>query len=55
MLPSNAADWIAVGFFVAILYVLVRPRSKAGELVDAFMQFMISLARSATDLASAGT
>lgn len=46
------ADWLGLAFVVAIIYVIVRPRSKAGEAVEAVGQFMISMVRRATDLAS---
>lgn len=51
---SGLADWFAVLFIVAIIYVLVRPRSKAAELVDGFGRFVIALVSKATDLADAG-
>jgi hypothetical protein len=49
---SNVADWVFVLFLVAIVYVLVRPRSKAAEAVDAIGQMMVALVRRAVDLAA---
>lgn len=49
-----AADWLGLLFIVAIIYVLVRPRSKAAELVDAFGRMLVAMVRSATDLAGEG-
>jgi hypothetical protein len=47
-------DWLAVLFVVAMVYVLVRPRSKAAELVEGFGKFVVALVSKATDLTSAG-
>lgn len=52
-LGARITDWIALAFVVAILYVLVRPKSKAGELIDAVVSFVEAIARSAADLAAA--
>jgi hypothetical protein len=49
---SRWADMLGVLFGVAIVYVLVRPQSKAGDFVEAFADFVSALARSATDLAA---
>ncbi len=46
------ADWIALVFLVALVYVLVRPRSRASELVEAFGNMVVSMVRRATDLAA---
>src|SRR4029077_10974665 len=45
-------DWLSLVFVAAIVYVLVRPRSKAAELVDGVGNMLVSLVRQATDLAS---
>jgi ABC-type sulfate transport system permease component len=52
---SGATFWdvFALLFVVALVYVLVRPRSKAGALVEGFMNMFIALVRQATDLANA--
>lgn len=46
------ADVLGLLFGLAIVYVLVRPRSRAGELVDAVANFIGALIRRATDLAA---
>lgn len=53
MMGARLMDWIGLLFLVAILYVLVRPRSKAGELVEAFGAMLTAIVSTATDLASA--
>ena len=53
-MPARVLDWLGIAFVVAIVYVLVRPRSRAGELVEAFADFIAAMVRSATSLASAG-
>lgn len=50
---ARIADWLALATVVAVVYVLVRPQSKAAELVDAIAGFVIALVRGAVDLASA--
>lgn len=45
------SDWLGLLFLVAVVYVLVRPASKAAELVDAVGSLMLALTRQATDLA----
>jgi hypothetical protein len=45
-------DVLALVFILAVIYVLVRPKSKAGELVDGVGNMLIALVRQATDLAS---
>lgn len=44
------ADWVTGMFLVAIVYVLVRPRSKAAEFVQMFSNAVIAMVRTATDL-----
>jgi hypothetical protein len=44
-------DLLAGLFVVTIVYVMVRPRSKAGELVDAFGSALTAIVRNAADLA----
>jgi hypothetical protein len=46
------ADLLAGLFFLAIVYVLVRPSSKAGELVTAFGSAMTAIVTQAADLAT---
>jgi hypothetical protein len=50
-MTARAADWIGLAFVVALVYVLVRPGSKAGQFVDAFTSFLVALVKGATGLA----
>ncbi len=43
-------DWLGLLLVVAIIYVLVRPQSKAAELVDAVGGMLVAIVRRATDL-----
>jgi hypothetical protein len=45
-------DWIGLLFVVAIIYVLVRPSSKAAELVESLGNMLVALVRRATDIAA---
>lgn len=47
-------DVLAVVFVVLIVYILVRPRSKAADLVQAVGDMLISLVRAATGIAREG-
>lgn len=49
---ATLGDWLALLFLVTIIYVLVRPRSKAAELVDGIAQMLIAMVRRATDITS---
>jgi hypothetical protein len=49
------ADWLSLVFVVAIVYLLVRPGSKAAETVGAFTDMIVSMVRRATDLAASTT
>lgn len=51
---ARFADVIALIFVALIVYILVRPRSKAAELVQMFTDAVIAVIRSATDLAREG-
>lgn len=44
------ADWIAGIFLVALIYILVRPQSKAAEFVDLFSKAMVALVRTVVDM-----
>jgi hypothetical protein len=44
-------DWLGLLFVVTIIYILVRPSSKAAEMVDAAGRLLVALVRSATDIA----
>lgn len=47
----RTGDWFGLLFAVAVLYVLVRPQSKAADLVSALFKLMRALVRRAADLA----
>lgn len=44
-------EWVAILFVVTIFYVIVRPNSKAVDLVQAVGQFLRALVSTATDTA----
>lgn len=43
-------DWAAAVFLVAVVYVLVRPRSAAASAVDQFSKAMAAIVRNVTDM-----
>lgn len=45
-------DWIGLLFVVAIIYVLVRPSSRAAQFVDAVGHMLVNIVRRATDVAA---
>lgn len=45
---SGITDWLGVLFIVAVVYVLVRPRSAAGQLVEAVGAALAAMVRAAT-------
>jgi hypothetical protein len=47
---ADLTDWIGLLFIVAVVYILVRPSSKAAEMVDAAGRLLVALVRSATGL-----
>lgn len=49
---SDIGDWLGLLFVVAIIYVLVRPQSKAGQAVEAFGRMLVAMVSKATDLAT---
>lgn len=49
---GRAVDWLMLLFVVAIVYMLVRPQSKAAELVDSLGNMLVSIVRRATDVAT---
>jgi protein-S-isoprenylcysteine O-methyltransferase Ste14 len=51
---ARIMDVLALVFIVLIVYVLVRPRSKAADLVQAIGDMLISIVRAATNLAREG-
>lgn len=48
---QTIGDWLAVLAVVAIVYVLVRPQSKAAELVEGFGGMVVVMVQRATGLA----
>jgi hypothetical protein len=44
-------DWIGLAMVVTIIYILVRPQSKAADAVEAIGNTMVSMVRRAVDLA----
>jgi hypothetical protein len=52
-MKSAAGEWITLLFFAAMLYVLVRPRSKGSEFIKAFGHAMTAIVKNAADLGSA--
>lgn len=44
-------DWIGLLFVVVVIYMLVRPRSPAAELVDSISAMVVAIVRRATDIA----
>lgn len=51
LLMRNAAiDFIAGAFVLAVIYVLVRPRSVAAQVVDAFTSFTAGLVGTAASI-----
>ena len=49
---SVLGDWLGLLAIVAIIFLLVRPRSKAAETIDAVGGMLVALVRSATDIAA---
>lgn len=49
-MAGAAWDWLALLVVVAVVFVLVRPQSKAAEAVDAVGRLLVSLVRSAVGL-----
>jgi Na+/H+ antiporter NhaD/arsenite permease-like protein len=44
------ADWAAALFVVTLVYLLVRPQSKAADAVSAFASAMAAIVKTAVDL-----
>lgn len=47
----RVGDWFAILFFVAVVYVLVRPSSNAAQFIAALGGFLRSLVKTVTDTA----
>lgn len=45
-------DWLGLLMVVALIYILVRPSSKAAEFVDALGDMLVAMVRRATDIAN---
>lgn len=43
-------DWVAALFLVTVIYVLVRPQSRAAEAVTLFSRAMSAIVRNVTDM-----
>ncbi len=54
MSTGNALDVLVAVIMLAIVYVLVRPRSKGADLVSGISQALAAIVKSATDLAATG-
>jgi hypothetical protein len=42
------ADWLGLVFVVAVIYLILRPSSKAAEAVEGFTDMIVSMVRAAT-------
>lgn len=49
-MKSVLGDWVAGIFIVALIYVLVRPRSAAADAVTLFSKGMAAIVRNVTDM-----
>lgn len=47
-----ASDWIGLLFVVGIVYLIVRPNSKAAETIGAVGGMLVAIVRQATDIAT---
>lgn len=52
MLRGYIGDWVGLLAIVALIFLLVRPNSKAAETVDAVGGMLVAIVRSATDIAA---
>lgn len=52
MSGANLGDWLMLLFVVGIVFVLVRPKSKAAEAVDGLANLFIAMVKRAADLAA---
>lgn len=43
-------DWLAAFFLVAVIYVLVRPQSRAADAVTLFAKGMAAIVTNVTDM-----
>lgn len=48
----RAGEWFGLLFLVAVLYVLVRPRSGAAQMVAALGKLLAAIVRRATDMSN---
>jgi hypothetical protein len=49
-MADNVTDWVVLGCYVACIYLLVRPSSKAIPAVKGYFDGMARLASIATDI-----
>lgn len=49
---ARITDWLGLLLLVAVVYVLVRPGSKAAQLVDAVAQMLVAIVKRAVDVAT---
>lgn len=49
-MKETTADFFTAVFIIAVLYVLVRPKSAAAETIKLFGDAIAGLVRTATDL-----
>ena len=52
MTAARAGDVLFLIFLAAMVYILVRPRSQAGQMVQVAGDALIAVVRKAADLAS---
>lgn len=50
MIRASVGAWFGLLLIVAIIYVLVRPSSKAADFVNSVGRMVVSMVRRATDL-----
>jgi hypothetical protein len=46
---ADSVDWLVLGCYAALVYLLVRPSSKAKDAIDGYFTGMAKLATIATD------
>lgn len=49
-MKALVGDWFAAFFLIVIIYVLVRPRSRAADAVDLFTKGIAAIVRNVTDM-----
>lgn len=51
MRGGRAGEWFGLLFTVAVVYVLVRPKSNAAQFISAIGGFLRAIVKTATDTA----